>query len=419
MIPIESFSHEELVIRIQELEAQVEKLRREIMDQERLDFAWTGNLGHWYWDYPANKVTFNPRKVLQLGFSIDEIPESVSYQYFTDMLHPDDYEITMDAMRQHMMGQKEAYEIEYRIRTKTGGWRWYYDIGRITKRDENGQILLIAGIVFDITERKEMQAEIQATRDSLALRVEERTAELKRANINLEKALRAKDEFIAAMSHELRTPLTGILGLAEVLQMPHYGQMSEKQSKAVMNIESSGKRLLSVINDVIDYSKLQGGSVTTHPVWCSLANLSRTALQAIQHQAKLKHQEASLSIPSVEIKFQCDEQLVHRILLRLLSNASKFTPEGGQFGIESLADENSRQINITVWDHGIGISDQDLQRIFQPFVQLDAQLSRHYEGTGLGLALARQLADVVGGSISVTSVFGYGARFTLTLPWVE
>lgn len=154
-------SKEDLINRIQELEALLEAYRTEKEEAERLDYAWTGNLGHWYWNCQNNTVTFNPLKVTTLGYDSEEVPENCGFQYFTDKLHPDNYEATMTAMRDHLAGKKPVYETEYRIRTKHGKWKWFHDIGRITKRDAEGQPLLVAGIVFDITERKELQHQIE------------------------------------------------------------------------------------------------------------------------------------------------------------------------------------------------------------------------------------------------------------------
>ncbi len=165
---LENLDKQALIQQIEELERLNEQLLKEQEQETRLTFDWTHNLGHWYWDYPANKVTFDSMKVAALGYAEDEIPKDVNYQFFTDRLHPDDYDMTMQAMADHLSGKKPIYEVEYRIRTKNGDYRWYYDRGAITKRDDKGKPLFLAGIVFDITEKKELQIELENKNKILA-----------------------------------------------------------------------------------------------------------------------------------------------------------------------------------------------------------------------------------------------------------
>ena len=155
------FSRDQLLARIEELEVLLGELLKEKEQEARLEYAWTGNLGHWYWNIKTNEVTFNPLKVTTLGYEINEIPEKVTYQFFTDKLHPEDYPKAMDAMRNHIHGKADVYEVEYRIRTKDGRYRWYYDRGKITQYDASQKPLMLAGIVFDITEKKETQMELE------------------------------------------------------------------------------------------------------------------------------------------------------------------------------------------------------------------------------------------------------------------
>lgn len=154
------FSREQLLDRVNSLEMLVQELLKEKEQETRLEYAWTGNLGHWYWNIKTNEVTFNPLKVTTLGYDKSEIPEHVTYQFFTDKLHPEDYQKAMDAMRDHLYGKSDMYEVEYRIKAKDGTFKWYYDRGRITQYD-NGKPAFLAGIVFDITEKKENQLELE------------------------------------------------------------------------------------------------------------------------------------------------------------------------------------------------------------------------------------------------------------------
>lgn len=156
-----NMTKEDLILRIEELELLNQQLLQEKEHEDRLDYAWTGNLGHWYWNVITNNVTFNILKAQALGYSKDEIPESVPYSFFTDKLHPEDYQKTMDAMLDHLKGKSNVYEVEYRIRTKDGHYKWYYDRGSITKKDENGKPVFLAGIVFDLTEKKQMQMDLE------------------------------------------------------------------------------------------------------------------------------------------------------------------------------------------------------------------------------------------------------------------
>ena len=164
----DSKTREQLLERIEELELLNRELLAEKEQEIRLEYAWTGNLGHWYWNIKTNAVTFNPLKVTALGYNKSEIPEHVTFQYFTQKLHPDDYQKTMDAMMDHLHGKVSAYEAEYRIQTKDGKYRWYYDRGTITRYDAGGKPLFLAGIVFDITEKKETQTELEHKNKILA-----------------------------------------------------------------------------------------------------------------------------------------------------------------------------------------------------------------------------------------------------------
>ena len=164
----DTFTKQQLLERIEELEMLCNELLVEKEREAGLDYAWTGNLGHWYWNIKTNTVRFNLLKVTALGYDKLDIPEHVPYEFFTDKLHPDDYQNTMDAMLNHLQGKSPVYEVEYRIKAKDGSYKWYYDRGKITKYDNKGKPLFLAGIVFDITKKKEQQLELECKNRYLA-----------------------------------------------------------------------------------------------------------------------------------------------------------------------------------------------------------------------------------------------------------
>lgn len=155
-----------LLKRIEELETEVNLLKKEkenrviqererIITEEKLEFSWAGNLGRWDWDYKTGEVAFNPLKVQTLGYEYSEVEPHVTW--FTAQIHPDDYDPTMDNMKEHLMGKIPVYEVEYRMKTKSGSYKWFYDRGRVVEKDKEGKPLRLTGIVFDITERKEAE----------------------------------------------------------------------------------------------------------------------------------------------------------------------------------------------------------------------------------------------------------------------
>lgn len=275
----------------------------------------------------------------------------------------------------------------------------------------------VADYAWDITERKQMELALEAERNQLAQRVEERTADLSRANSNLARALRVKDEFLANMSHELRTPLNAILGLSESLAEQIAGPLNEKQQKYIATISESGHHLLSLINDILDLAKIDAGQITLDINKVDIRSVCQASLRMITQLAQKKHQDVSLDIDENLGWMWADERRLKQMIVNLLGNAVKFTPEQGKLGLEVRGDKEANQISITVWDHGIGINEKDLQRLFQPFVQLDSGLARETTGTGLGLALVAQMARLHGGSVHARSEAGKGSRFSIVLPW--
>ena len=270
---------------------------------------------------------------------------------------------------------------------------------------------------LEINERKRAQEELQIERESLAEKVEVRTAELSTINTELRKALQVRDDFLANVSHELRTPLTAVLMLTESLSAGIYGKIEGKQPEILERIRKNGRHLLALINDILDLSKLESSTFTPTLTDVSLASVCQNSLQMIQESANAKNIKLHQTIEKNVHTVSADERRLSQILINLLSNAVKFTPENGDIGLDVAGDAESGYLYLTVWDTGIGIRPEDQNRLFQPFVQLDARLSKRYEGTGLGLALAERFAKMHNGSITVESEFGKGSRFIVTLPW--
>ncbi len=270
---------------------------------------------------------------------------------------------------------------------------------------------------WDITERKQMESALADERNQLARRIEERTADLSRANSNLARALLVKDEFLANMSHELRTPLNAILGLSESLGEQVAGPLNEKQQKYLTTINESGHHLLSLINDILDLAKIEAGQITLDINKVDVNSVCQASLRMIKQLAQKKDQEVIFETDKGLGLMWADERRLKQMIVNLLSNAVKFTPEAGKIGLEVRGDRAGNKVTLTVWDNGIGISERDMNRLFRPFMQLDAGLAREATGTGLGLALVAQMARLHGGSVNVTSQAGEGSRFSIQLPW--
>jgi signal transduction histidine kinase len=311
--------------------------------------------------------------------------------------------------------------ISYLLLLSRAGWSGIY----LEPVSLGVTVLLIFGMALSrqltdaaLARAEEQASEIEHARANLAQRVAERTRELSAANAELRQANQMKDSFLASISHELRTPLNVILGSVELLLEQIYGPLVERQRSALRTVSESGHHLLNLINDILDLAKMESGKFDFEISNVPIIELCEQCIRLTQVSALRRSIAVSLEIDRSLGLVRSDPRRLRQILLNLLNNAVKFTPNGGAAGlIVSVAGESDApEIVLEVWDTGIGIAAADQALLFRPFTQIDNSLSRQYEGSGLGLALVSQLVSYHRGSISVDSAPGKGSRFTVRLP---
>lgn len=257
------------------------------------------------------------------------------------------------------------------------------------------------------------------TLSHLRQQLQSKNVELQKVNHNLSRAMRHRDEFLANISHELRTPLNAILNMAESLHESVLGELNRKQQQAVGTIVDSGQHLLSLVNDVLDLSRIATQKLTLEFEQVSIEDLCLSSIQKVYKLAITKNITIHYETDIQSLILYTDSLRLKQILLNLLSNAIKFSPPYSTVALQVNGDEEEEWITFSVQDEGMGIVNELLPKIFRPFVQLDSGLTKAHGGTGLGLTLVNHLVDMHGGSIRVESQPNQGACFSVRLPWLQ
>lgn len=364
--------------------------------QEKTDLALLGgDLAWWEWDYKSGRVIFNENRYRLLGYQPGELPEN--YSGITALIHPDDYQSTMDKLQEHLRGEHANYEAEFRLQTKSGEWRWFFDKGKIVETDIFGKPVRLSGVLIDIHERKSIENLLIIARDKA-------DAESK-----------AKSNFLANMSHEIYTPMAGVIGMAEILKQ---SKLNQEQEEYLNVIVKSATNLMSVLNDIIEFSKMEAGNVELHEKPFSIHQVVEEVTASFVDKASEKNIAIqSFQDPDIPVEVIGDPVRLRQILKIFTDNALKFTEEG-QITIEAhfLAwDQETVKVRFLITDTGIGISPEGKKRLFTSFNKTDSAESRKYGGGGLGLAIAKRLIDRMNGHISVESEPGLGTTFAIVI----
>lgn len=398
----------------QDWTAQLGRLNSAMLDQARFrDFARASS--DWFWETDAawRLTAVSDRLTGVLGqptfgligkpvLSLGRLEANIAGERPIDR-----------AMLEHAPFRDQLFVLETDV-----GEAALFHLSGVPMFDDKGRFIGYRGAGMDVTRVYLMEEEARSTRRSL----ETAMGELSRKNVALDAAsaqaqaaLQAKNEFLAAMSHELRTPLNAIIGFAEAMQMQVFGNLTPHYVAYANDIVTAGHHLLGLINDVLDVSVIETGEIALTIETVSLANLLDQARSLLVLRAEAKRLDMSTVRCAEDIRVLADERRALQIFVNLLTNAVKFTPEGGRIGVD--VGRKGDLVTCTVWDTGTGIAPANHERVFEKFQQCvnDAYHGKP-EGTGLGLHISRQLARLMHGDISLESELGQGARFTVALP---
>jgi signal transduction histidine kinase len=365
--------------------------------QERYALAVSGvNEAIWEWD-PGQDEVYVSARFHQLA-DIDPQQERISPQQWVSLVHPDDRESTREALVQHMKGNKQLFDVEYRLLGPDKQYRWVHHRGAGLRRDD-GWVYRMAGSVGEIEARKQLEFTL---RDGIEI---------------AEQNSRFKSQFIANMSHELRTPLNAIIGITEMLREDVAEEGPETFAEPLTRVSRAGKHLLNLINDVLDLSRIEAGKLALYPEHVEIETLLNDAVTTAEHLIQQNNNRIHLEVTEDVKSIYSDPLRFRQIVLNLLTNASKFT-QNGDIHIRARSEtlEDGDWLVLQVSDTGIGIEEVFLDKLFVEFSQEDSSATRKFGGTGLGLTISQRLCSMMGGDIGVESTVGKGTTFTVRLP---
>ncbi|HET8706732.1 MAG TPA: ATP-binding protein, partial [Pseudomonadales bacterium] len=380
------------------LKKQLEVQRREEIQkqlqasEQRLELSiQSAGIGLWDWNLISGHVDISLEWLAMLGYEQDDItPHIDSWRNLIDPQIRRDIEI---ALVDHIRGKSEIFRTEQRLRTKDGDYKWVLVVGKLVEWDENGRPLRLLGVHIDIDDEKRASTQLKEARDAA------------------EAGNKAKSEFLAMMSHELRTPLNAIIGFtSRLLGTP----LSEQQRQYLLRVSSSSQLLFGIIRDILDFSKIEAGKLHLEERTFSLLEPIKNLEALFSEPARQKNLQFNIvHEQSVPVHLLGDPLRLTQVLMNLISNAIKFTEQGSvTLKIEGESvDQDSVALVFRVIDTGIGISTEDSDRLFEAFSQADSSHSRRYGGAGLGLTIAKQLAELMGGSLSFQSEINRGTEF--------
>jgi PAS domain S-box-containing protein len=358
---------------------------------------------------------FNEQAARQLGYTMNEFSALNMAQI--------DCHLTVDELRglaeTVVRGDRVSFETQHR--TKAGAVR---DVSVTAQSIQLEGRIFFQCVFLDITDRLQAEHVLRDLNETLENQVTMRTAQLRSALVRAEAADRLKSAFLATMSHEIRTPLNSIIGFTGMVLQGMSGPLNAEQSKQLEMVRRSARRLLELLNDVLDLSKIEAGQLEVHAEPFSLEAVISEVTALVMPLAQKKGLALTASVSPDIGEVVSDRRRVEQILINLLNNALKFTDTGF---VQIIAEKRDGRrdttghcagpnVSVRVVDSGIGIKQEDLPSLFQPFRQIDTGLTREYEGTGLGLAICRRLANCLGGEVSVVSEWSKGSEFTLTIP---
>lgn len=367
-------------------------------------------MGNWDWHITENRLYWS--EGIYGLFGVEPNTYQASYQAFLHSIHPDDRQHVEAEVAAALAGQR-PYDVYHRIVRPDGEIRIVRECAEIL-RDGEGRPLRMSGTVSDVTEAKTLEAELRRHQDHLEELVQSRTAELEAATQRAEAANRAKTEFLARMSHELRTPLNAIIGYGQIMRE----DLSETGSTQILDdldkVHGAANHLLSIINAVLDLSKVEAGRMECFVEEFSVGDLLDETVAIAEPLMKKNGNRLVVVCHYRGLTLHSDRQKLKQILLNLLSNAAKFACNS-EVNL-TVARDGDHTVALRVADRGIGMSEEALQHLFQPFTQVDGSTRRKFDGTGLGLYLTQKFAEMLGGSVGAESTQGVGSTFTVRLP---
>ncbi len=369
-----------LVRRVINAEQELLRANKRLRDtEERYMLAIKGShVGLWDWVVGSKQIFSSPYLKAMLGFAEHEMPDTV--EFYRQSIHPEDLKKVSDLAEQHFL-EHIPYEVEFRIKMKTGEYHWFLSVGQAVW-DAEGNPTRMAGSMTDITERK-----------------------------NLEKL---KDEFISIVSHELRTPLTSIRGALGLILGGKIGVSSDKAKSLIEIANNNCERLALLINDILDIEKIEAGKMNFHLKVVGIDQIVNEAIVANKIYAEKFDVSLHLLRSQPGVKVYADPDRLIQVLTNLISNAVKFSPTGGDVVIEITSDEN--RVRVSIADKGKGIPEEFRSHVFERFAQADVSTTREEGGTGLGLSISKAIIEKLGGTLDFESKLSEGATFYFELP---